>query len=214
LAVDSLSEYETHFHYALEEFSNSTMPCSFKTKKGEYCVNVNTRHNAKGHQNSKGKIIGSGGYQSSGLNMKGFRDQFKNLIKKSLATMEDHLQSKIDQAAEGSKAGHAQLHKLHKDTMTAFYIKFESRRRVVSHWACLCCLMNSPEHALPCAHTLCFDCAQSFGTREDDATLTLTSCPLHEHDEAWRGAFRIRLKPDFAGVRILSLDGCVYWHPI
>jgi len=185
------------------------MPCSFKSKNGEYCVNVNSRHSSKGHQNSKGKIIGSGSHQSNGFRIQGFRNRFKNLIKGWLTTMEDQLQSSIGQAAEGSKASQTQLQKLHKDIMTDFYKKFESGSRVVSHWACLCCLMNSPEHALPCAHILCSDCAESFGTREDDATLTLTSCPLHENDKTWRRAYRIRLKPDFAGVRILSLDGYV-----
>jgi len=34
----------------------------------------------------------------------------------------------------------------------------------------------------------------------------ITSCPLHS-DKRWSNPYVVRFKPDFAGVRLLSLDG-------
>ncbi|KAF2465829.1 FabD/lysophospholipase-like protein [Lindgomyces ingoldianus] len=200
-------EYEKHFSFALEEFCGSAMPCSFRSKHGELCVNVSSRHSSKGHQNSKGKIIGSGKYESSGFNHKDFSKRFMRLIKRRLCKLESELQVSTGPDAEGGTSGNAQVLQLHERTMAEFYKKFESRQRIVSHQACLSCLMSPPDYVLPCAHGLCSDCAYSFGTREDDTTLTLTCCPLHQGEGAWPRLWRIRLKPEFAGVRILSLDG-------
>ena len=185
------------------------MPCCFTNKRGELCVNVNSRHSSRGHQNEKGKIIGSGPYQYGEFKLEGFRTEFRKHIKRWLTQMESQLQSTMAHAAEGRTVGETQLWKLHKHIMATFYKKFELHSPVVSHWACLCCLMSSPVHALPCAHILCSECAESFGTWEDDTTLTMNSCPLHEDDKLWPSGWRIRMKPDFAGVRILSLDGYV-----
>jgi len=191
--------------------SFATLPCLVASKARTGSIASMSTHAIarKATKIAKEKLLVQGVISPMVSQFKDSATVSKNLIKGWLTTMEDQLQSSIGQAAEGSKAGQTQLQKLHKDIMTNFYKKFESGSRVVSHWACLCCLMNSPEHALPCAHILCSDCAESFGTREYDATLTLASCPLHENDKTWRRAYRIRLKPDFAGVRILSLDGYV-----
>jgi hypothetical protein len=45
-----------------------------------------------------------------------------------------------------------------------------------------------------------------FGQLENN-NIVMTECPLHE--TSWAQEWKIRVKPDFAGVRVLSLDGCV-----
>jgi hypothetical protein len=207
MAVECVDEYESHFSFALEEFCSSAMPCSYNYA-GEYCVNVRTRHK-KGHQNSKGSIIGSGDYISPGFKYRRYRAKFFRCIKREINMLESKLQGNLTQAPEGGTSYDAQLWRLHERTISLFFEDYEIRERVVSHYACFSCLMASPEHALPCAHSLCAECALAFGELEDDTTLTLKRCPFHPHDRTWPTPWRIRLKPEFAGVRILSLDGYV-----
>jgi hypothetical protein len=80
----------------------------------------------------------------------------------------------------------------------------------ISHTTCLFCLMELPEHTMPCGHVICTACAQDFGRVEDGSTLIIDSCPLH-NDQQWTGSrILTTLNPPFAGTRILSLDGLVY----
>jgi hypothetical protein len=76
-------------------------------------------------------------------------------------------------------------------------------RTVYSARPCFCCLIHSqPEHRLSCGHRLCRTCVQ---TREPDPnSYSVPQCPLCVQET---GRFPIGLVPDWAGLRVLSLDG-------
>ncbi|KAM0347532.1 hypothetical protein ACHAP4_011332 [Fusarium culmorum] len=71
---------------------------------------------------------------------------------------------------------------------------------------CLCCLRRRPQYCLPCRHTFCEVCITSFYPPENkDAYLfNLDVCLLCGASAEGR---RIRMRPDTATARVLSLDG-------
>lgn len=81
---------------------------------------------------------------------------------------------------------------------------------IVSNRSCLLCLCNCPIYILPCRgrqHTICEDCVQRFGTSEEGQSsgLCLTKCPLR--CEFTTSPWRLKKKPETAGVRVITLDG-------
>ena len=64
LAQDLAKHHQRYFENALEEFCDMSWPCGFSNEKGQ-CVNAKSRHNSKGHQNDRGKIIATGNYRST-----------------------------------------------------------------------------------------------------------------------------------------------------
>jgi len=79
----------------------------------------------------------------------------------------------------------------------------------VSHTTCFCCLLQMPEHPLPCGHVLCTHCIKAYGRTQNRAVYELRCCPIHPDYKAWGDPIKVRLKPEFAGTRILTLDGYV-----
>jgi len=58
-----MADYDDYFVYALREYCKFYSPCTFASDRGR-CVNTSSAHESKGHQNSRGRIIASGPYQS------------------------------------------------------------------------------------------------------------------------------------------------------
>lgn len=70
---------------------------------------------------------------------------------------------------------------------------------------CLVCLSRTPQFALPCVHFLCETCVRIFGEGGERETwnfwiYTCFLCGL-------KSDITVKVKPDTAGVRILSIDG-------
>ncbi|KAK5119234.1 hypothetical protein LTR85_007848 [Meristemomyces frigidus] len=95
---------------------------------------------------------------------------------------------------------------MHRKRMGSFYQSMGGAVQYISHATCLCCLKEVPEHALPCGHVLCARCIRAYGRRHPDNSITINFCPLHSLDH-FRQPWRIRWKPEHAGVRVLCLDG-------
>jgi hypothetical protein len=76
----------------------------------------------------------------------------------------------------------------------------------ISHTACFCCLFDPPEHALPCGHVLCTRCLNAFGMSRKRNIIEIDSCPI-DSDKFAVGTWTVVMKPETAGVRILTLDG-------
>ena len=184
------------------------------SRKGKACVNVKSSHNVKGHQTAGGKIISSGPYESE-FSCFNFSDQWQIFLKKRLQEIEARFQERrnasmprIDSPLTGNDRMLA--YDLHKECMGRFFRSYNgyNASRFIILTTCYCCLMEVPEHPLQCGHVLCTGCIKAYGYQYDSHSMLMNSCPLHSNprfDKPWI----IHFKPDYAGVRILTLDGFV-----
>ena len=91
---------------------------------------------------------------------------------------------------------------IHKDNL-------EGQQRYWNHTlcnkTCLLCIRRSPEHILPCGHSICDQCAQIFGERSlnGEYEYIIRKCILCGSSRD----LTVRLKPATAAARILSIDG-------
>ena len=121
----------------------------------------------------------------------------------------------------------------HRQTVQEFFRQLSGPQNFISHSACFCCLQNMPEHPLPCGHVLCTRCVRTYSEIDHGQLgpgrhfntvsnfeqkpwahdvhakkyfIELDRCPLHRD---WRFVqpWYIKLKPEFSGTRILTLDG-------
>jgi hypothetical protein len=204
LPLDHMADYDNYFDYALQEYCKYYSPCMFANDKGR-CVNTCSAHKSKGHQNSKGKIIASGLYESDFT-----FDQYIEIWDKTLDEDILSYQTKLGELRDRAKrdvSDETHALRLHTKTMNRFYRANGTAKEFRSHTVCFSCLMEVPQHSLPCGHVLCSTCVKGFGKTSNDFEYSLRGCPLHEDDCAWVDACIIRFKPDLAGVRVLSLDG-------
>lgn len=91
-------------------------------------------------------------------------------------------------------------------------VHLENLKSQKSYWGwlrsnrtCLFCIRRSPEHTLPCGHSICDICTQILGKpsllREEE--YIIQNCPLCASEKK----LTIRLKPCTAAARVLSIDG-------
>jgi len=163
---------------------------------------------------AKGKIISSGPYESASSSFK-FSDQWEILLKHRLQEIEAEFQEernatvpkKDDPLTVNDKI---LAYDLHKKCMGRFFRSYEgyNASKYISLTTCYCCLMEVPEHPLQCGHVLCTRCVKAYDYQHDSHSMLMDYCPLHSthrFDRPWI----IHFKPNYAGVRILTLDGFV-----
>lgn len=207
--VDELfTNYEKFFDYALGEYLELHYPCSFVSTDGtRQCMLVKARHQPKGHQDEKG-IIAAGDYEAAFDAT--FVQQWKGQLRTAIHRIQQDFQYELEQLAIGDDAQAVPEERLaldlHIDYLGQFYESVGSASSIVSHATCFCCLMDVPEHALPCGHVLCSACVKAYG-KSSKTAITLACCPLHKETTNWAKAAVIRFKPTGAGVRVLCLDG-------
>ncbi|CAN9422509.1 unnamed protein product [Alternaria alternata] len=199
---DLFANYQPNFEDALVEFCSSHWPCEFSHAKRGRCVNVSKSHE-KGHQTGNRGKVTHGHYMSS-FTVENYKNVWLNSLKTRLHDVQEELERKEDSSEETGPL--SPIRRLHARNISSFYRAVGGASKFNSHSTCLCCLMRSPEHVLRCGHVLCTECVKAFGTVRN-CTMEMKECPLHIDDCNWRSPWRIRMKPDFAGVRILSLDG-------
>ena len=195
---------------ALEGFCKEYWPCGFQNANGR-CSLVSAGHGVKGHQKADGKIIGPGAYISDFNADKTLQDWNDNLIHK-IGDIQRKLENKRLQQSGDDKPyddddDQAAVSELHSKQTKSFFDNIGNVSNFISHSACFSCLRELPEHPLPCGHVLCTPCVEACGRRSDKSTILLDSCPLHSNTTRWVSPWEINIKPQYAGVRILSLDG-------
>jgi hypothetical protein len=202
------TNYTCFFEHAMAEYFQLYCPCSFVSQDGtRLCKSVKARHRAKGHQDERG-IIAAGDYVSA------FDDTFAQEWMDQLRDAVDGLHRKfsqtLDQSARASEHIESSEERIafavHVNHLDRFYKSIGPATWVRSNSTCYCCLMDVPQHALPCGHALCDMCARACGDLKQ-TTLLVTWCPLHPDVTRWAQPKVIKYKPREAGVRVLALDG-------
>jgi hypothetical protein len=205
-AIDLFDKrYLSHCVEALHNFCESYWPCSYESKNGR-CANTQQGHGTKGHQNSYGKVLAVGSFQS-GFEAANYEETWKNLLRDHLDKMRRDLQLETFSTATFREEDLAL--QLHVRNMDIFFKQCGSANKFRSHSACFCCLRETPTEPLPCRHVLCLRCIQSYGMIMDDYWVSMRHCPLHVQETTWQTPQLISLKPKHAGVRVLTLDGYV-----
>ena len=204
-AVDLFDQfYASSCTAALEHFCDRYWPCDF-SKKGKHCVNVKSSHSTKGHQSVNGKIISAGQYISEFSSQK-FSIKWKIMIKGHLQQVERQLaEEKSNKFQASFGADDKMAYDLHRRRMEYFYRSFENfnAAHFSSLTTCFSCLMEVPQNPLQCGHVLCTACIRAYGRPNDRNSVIMDFCPLHASRMNWI----VHFKPEYAGVRILSLDG-------
>ena len=80
--------------------------------------------------------------------------------------------------------------------------------KVQSQRTCLSCLSNCPTNTLPCRgpqHSVCELCIRRYTRGHESSWAHLTQCPLG--CQLSTTPWKIRVKPETAGSRVLALDG-------
>jgi hypothetical protein len=204
---DIFPQYLEHLDDALENFCLSHWPCEFiKPGGGERCVNVRSGHGSKGHQLKDGRVFAAGDYVSR-YSFEGNQDEWRSNVYFRLAELLERLNYRV-QNGEAEEQAAAQIHT--SEVMPYFYRGATDKGRGAhlynSHTACLCCLFETPEHALPCGHIICTSCLKIFGHATGPTVVDLYQCPI-DSGIAGRFHWRVLLTPKTAGIRILTLDG-------
>lgn len=202
---------------ALDRFCDVFLPCSFTDRKGRRCHNTKSGHAAKGHQDERGNIIGSSSYDyQSNFSSSSYQRKWIQQIKENLLSCDERLQQRYHSMGasqfkilRGNEA--VQLHV--EEQLKTFFAEAGGATHYTSMATCYCCLMNVPEHPLPCGHVLCTPCIKGYGVPLDHSSVRMDCCPLHPEESERIGPWIIHFKPDFAGIRVLSLDGCVILNP-
>jgi hypothetical protein len=195
---------------ALGQFCRRYWRCSFE-HKNERCALVREGHGSKGHQKSDGKLLAPGNYTAN-FDANKTAIKFNDNLIQVIGDMQRKLEQRRLQRAEQGGAyededEQAAISELHGINTRAFFEHVGNVDNFVSHLACFSCLRELPEHPLPCGHVLCTPCIEACGRRYGKSTVMLRNCPLHSDDLSWPSPWEINIKPLYAGVRILSLDG-------
>lgn len=206
--VDQLfTNYEKFFDYAMGEYLELHYPCCFVNSDGRRCQVVKARHLAKGHQDDKG-IIAAGDYEASFE--PGFVKAWKSQLRMAIDGIHRDFSYELEQASQTPDIQAIPEERialdLHAEYLNQFFEAVGPAAAIRSHATCFCCLMDVPEHPLPCGHVLCTACVRAYGKPLKSA-VALNCCPLHREATNWVKAAHIKFKPAGAGVRILSLDG-------
>ncbi|KAK8015171.1 hypothetical protein PG990_008467 [Apiospora arundinis] len=185
---------------ALRLYIELYTPCNYLHPIHGQCVNFKNTHDAKGHQNSRGKVIGNGSYVPD-LDYPHYEPSWMDQIRRCL----NGLQARFNKSSTDSSESQS-VAVVHLEFIDNFFSTLGDVSLFKSNTACFCCLQGMPEYPLPCGHILCRPCVEAHATKSS-RKLVLHSCPLHTAHTSWEPGFVIPIAPPFSGVRVLCLDG-------
>ncbi|KAK5175711.1 uncharacterized protein LTR77_000850 [Saxophila tyrrhenica] len=205
--VDELfTNYEKFFDYAMGEYLELHYRCSYVSSDGRQCQLVKARHQPKGHQDDQG-IIAAGDYQAAFDSS--FLPRWKGQLRSAVESLHRDFSYELEQASHEDTNAIPEERialDLHIEYLNHFFEAVGPAGSICSHSTCFCCLMDVPEHPLPCGHVLCTACIKAYG-KQQKSTVLMSCCPLHRESTSWARPAPIKFKPQGAGVRVLALDG-------
>ncbi|PVI00816.1 hypothetical protein DM02DRAFT_592134 [Periconia macrospinosa] len=180
------SQYLPHLDAALENFCDQHWPCEYiQPENGVFAV---------------------GEYQSR-WSFERLQEEFRCnsyfRLEELLQLLKDKMSHRDDEQRVAAE--------IHRDSVMAWFYRHVSRdgrsERYNSHTVCFCCLTEPPEYALPCGHILCLQCIKTYGEKRGKTEFEMQGCPLEFQTTQLYHSWRVYLKPQSAGVRVLTLDG-------
>ncbi|KAK3900585.1 hypothetical protein C8A05DRAFT_17128 [Staphylotrichum tortipilum] len=204
---------------AITDFLDHNLQCAFvDPDSSERCVNTKFGH-AIGHQSEAGSLL------NPGLFVHGAFDsaRFVSAVQGSIDRTMKHINAKNPAsrqewrrfAAERQRVRLASLRQLggYPDHLSSkLSVLGSTRRRDVSHTSvCYGCLFGRPEYALPCGHVLCLPCLEDFDRTDPSArypgVFVHKECIICAASTGEGWPYKAQVRPDLAGLRVLSLDG-------
>lgn len=198
---------------AVSQFLDRTAQCAFVNKAdGQRCVNTKMGH-AQGHQNGMGRLLQSGQFVNGEFDSQAFLVTVETAVNLVMCDIDSQAPSnRRDWRRHAAQAHRENLVQLRlangfpwKKSVREMVNDFGRNARV-----CYGCFFGRPEYRLPCGHAICVACVEDF----DDTPKAAKYPGLFSH---WSCAVcaatghgwphRMRVKPDLAGVRVMSLDG-------
>jgi len=199
---------------------------------GERCVNTRRGH-SKGHQSRRGKPLKNGYFVASEFDAEKFLQNILASVRgrlKEIAGLSDDSNEIRRQLTEK----HRRTLRSAPERSFWFTLRQETRfpgdavaplsrlRDILSRILgvasgrmipsvgdpCFSCLFGRPEYKFPCDHYLCYDCVIDFGQQDhDNYTFALHGeCVICAMPTLGPG-YKIPVRPQLSGVRILSLNG-------
>jgi patatin-like phospholipase/acyl hydrolase len=204
---DLFDSYKKFFEWTLREYCDLWLPCGYSNGEGRYCLLVRARHNTKGHQDEEG-IIAHGEYQSS-FTAEAFGPAWERQLRSAISVVQRAFQCEQDAAGHNDQVVTDEkiARRLHRQYANEFFMDVGTANRIFSHATCFCCLMDVPEHPLPCGHVICSACVQTYGKTSSKCVIEMPYCPMHMAETRWPKPHVIKFKHKGAGTRILCLDG-------
>ncbi|KAK0731946.1 acyl transferase/acyl hydrolase/lysophospholipase, partial [Lasiosphaeris hirsuta] len=199
---------------AIDIFLQNGAKCVYVDAEKGKCVNTRSGHKI-GHQNAKGILMKNGDFIGPTFEPASF-----------IATISEEVEDALRKLLhnDGSAVRHKDLRRLaakeHGKNLTVLrgsYTKaqLENSDPFANSGANVCfgCLFGRPEYKLPCGHRICLNCVADFNHEEAEEDypghVRHHVCILCGASSASSPEYPIDTKifPDFAGLRILSLDG-------
>lgn len=204
---------------AIESFYDENVACAYiDQRSGERCVNTKAGHGAKGHQNQSGKLMENGEYIESDdrTNPESFVASVDEHITNIMHEfkLKDHSDRKIWRtlAIQEHEKNIRQLRRNGIYPRAGRAARGDPFRKSS---ICYGCLFQKPEYLLPCDHTVCEECIRAHSDSTAAATTmkqatgkhTLTSCIICGTSIGLGWPFKVNIRPQLSGIRVLSLDG-------
>ncbi|KAM7201004.1 hypothetical protein V8F20_005013 [Naviculisporaceae sp. PSN 640] len=202
-ALEREQELADETQRGLRRFRNSYWRCETKDKLGRRCMNYLETHE-KGHQftrdvpsrRSRRSSASNDWVEHETLEFGRYHDSY------DVDNFFERLWSHVSRL----KAEESDIH-----GCLASAARHCGVSKISSQRTCLSCLSRCPTNMLPCnplQHGICESCIERCGhIQPGDSIAYFKTCPLGCRFTVWPSPWMIRVKPQCAGARILSLDG-------
>jgi len=211
------------------------MQCAYvDAETGEKCVNTKTGH-ALGHQTSSGEFLKSGLFVETLFDAKRFANTVRGVLHTTMQAINArepanrqewrrHAADKqrIDLEKLRALGGYPRHDAIPSTEATGARSLVAAMRTILSPRdnsqtdllntsVCYGCLLGRPEYSLPCEHAICLTCVEDFDQTEGWArypgVVTHKECIICSASAGKGWPYRTSVRPDLAGLRVLSLDG-------
>jgi hypothetical protein len=172
------------------------------------CSLVKLAHGTKGHQLKDGHYFAYGDYVSS-FSVDSHRSSILNRVYFRLHRLLERL-SNYNRARLDENQGAAIIHR--NEVLRPFIVEAEEQGLTIFKRSrfCVSCLFKTAAHTMPCGHSFCKECSRAYGIHRSRTIVELHECSLHSRSYVLPQRQTIYIKPEMAGIRILSLDEYVY----